>query len=43
MAVRPLYLFMVRVFGGLGLLARGDVALLAEVLVVRHEIAILRR
>ena len=43
MVVRLLYLLTVRVFAGLGLLARGDTVLLAEVLALRHEVAILRR
>ncbi|ROO59790.1 hypothetical protein EDC02_1622 [Micromonospora sp. Llam0] len=37
MAVRLLYLFMIRVFGGLGLLARGDAASLAEVLALKRS------
>lgn len=41
--VRLLYLLTVRLFAGLGLLARGDTALLAEVLALRHEVAIPRR
>jgi hypothetical protein len=37
MVVRPLYLGMIRLFSGLGLLIRGDKALLIEVLALRHE------
>jgi putative transposase len=38
-----IYVFMVRVFGMLVLLARGDAAKDTEILVLRHEVAVLRR
>jgi putative transposase len=41
--IRLLYLMMIRLVGGLGLLVRSDTALLAEVLALRREVAVLRR
>jgi hypothetical protein len=43
MLFRLLYLLMVRSFGWLALLARSDTSKDVEILVLRHEIAILRR
>jgi putative transposase len=42
-AVRISYLGLVKVLGWLALLARGDAAKTIEILVLRHEVAVLRR
>jgi hypothetical protein len=43
MAVRIMYLGLLRVLGWLALMARDDAAKNAEILVLRHELVVLRR
>jgi len=40
---RPLYLIVIRVFGWLVLLGRSQAAKDAEIMMLRHEVAVLRR
>ncbi len=43
MALRLLYLIVIRVFGWLALLGRGQASKDAEIMVLRHEVSVLRR
>ena len=43
MSLRLLYLFMIQVFGWLVLLGRSEASKDAEIMILRHEVAVLRR
>jgi putative transposase len=43
MTLRLLYLILIRVFGWLALLGRSQASKDAEIMVLRHEVAVLRR
>ena len=43
MSSRPLYLIMIRVFGWLLMLGRSRASKDAEIVMLRHEVAVLRR